>query len=79
MRRRVLAWAGAVMVACLIVEGPWLVRQVRVDACIDRGGHWDATRRACEEDPDRAAKLACADRGGAWNYDAGRCGPGTAP
>lgn len=77
--RRILAWAGAVLVACVTVEGPWLVRQIRIDGCLDRGGRWGDQRDACEESPDRAAIGACVERGGEWDYRAGRCVEGVSP
>lgn len=79
-RRRTLAWAGAVLGLCVIVEGPWLVRQFRIDGCLDRGGRWDYERDACEESPDRAAIGACVEGGGGeWDYGAGRCVEGVSP
>jgi hypothetical protein len=79
VRRRTLAWAGAVPAVCLIMEGPWLARQLRIDRCLDWGGRWDDQRGACEERPERAAVGACVEGGGAWDDRAGRCVPAAVP
>lgn len=79
MRRRQPVGAGIVLAVCLVIAGPWLMRQLRIDGCLDRGGRWDHALGACEESPDRAAIGACFERGGEWDHRARRCLAGEGP
>jgi len=46
-KRRVVAWlAGMLLIVSLTAL--WLRNYLRVDACLDRGGRWNAVKGVCE-------------------------------
>ncbi|MET0859029.1 MAG: hypothetical protein ABWY27_19940 [Telluria sp.] len=45
-KSKILAFVLGVLVISGI--GIWVVREMRVDSCLDRGGRWNAGNSACE-------------------------------